>query len=208
MHDAPPEFDGDAAGPLQHIARGLRPLAVPIAGLSPDPANARTHDDRNIAAIASSLRQFGQRKPIVVQSHGMIVRAGNGTLAAALSLGWTHIAAVICDDSATAATAFAIADNRTAELAAWDEVTLARLLDGLRSDGADLSDLGWSDDELSSLLAQETDMPELPAGDRDEDSLRTITISLPLDQHDEVLSWLDSIDPNPSRAIVLAARRG
>ena len=78
---------------MTQILDALRPLAVAVDGLHPDPANARTHDQRNLDAIKASLAKFGQRKPIVVQRQGMIVRAGNGTLAAAKALGWTEIAA-------------------------------------------------------------------------------------------------------------------
>lgn len=61
----------------------------------------------------------------------MIVRAGNGTMAAAKSLGWTHLACNVIDEDSTDATSFAIADNRTAELAEWDDETLASLLQSL-----------------------------------------------------------------------------
>ena len=60
---------------------------VDIKTLKPDPGNARRHDKRNLQAIADSLNQFGQRKPIVVTADG-IVLAGNGTLEAAKLLGW------------------------------------------------------------------------------------------------------------------------
>jgi hypothetical protein len=53
----------------------------------------------------------------VVQRQGMIVRAGNGRVLAARELGWTHLACVVVDESEVEATAFAIADNRSAELA-------------------------------------------------------------------------------------------
>ena len=82
-----------------------------------DPANARKHPERNLEVIKSSLRDFGQRKPIIVRRDGMIVEAGNGTLAAAKALGWTQIAAVVVDDDALTATRFGIVDNRSAELA-------------------------------------------------------------------------------------------
>ena len=78
----------------------LRALAVPVGELVPDAANARVHDVRNLEAIKDSLRRFGQRAPIVVQREGMIVRAGNGRLAAAKALGWGEIAAVVVDVSA------------------------------------------------------------------------------------------------------------
>jgi ParB-like chromosome segregation protein Spo0J len=113
------------------IAEPLRSLAVPIADLNLDPANARTHGEKNLAAIRASLAQFGQRKPIVVQRAGMIVRAGNGTVTAAKALGWTHIAAVVLDDDNATAAQFAIADNRTAELAEWDPDALALQLQAM-----------------------------------------------------------------------------
>lgn len=55
---------------LSHIAEPLRALAVPVASLNPDPANARTHDRRNLDAIKASLAKFGQRLPLVVQKAG------------------------------------------------------------------------------------------------------------------------------------------
>ena len=58
-----------------------------LSDLAIDPANVRKHDDRNLAAIKSSLSRFGQQKPIVIRPDGSVV-AGNGTLAAAQSLGW------------------------------------------------------------------------------------------------------------------------
>jgi site-specific DNA-methyltransferase (adenine-specific) len=99
-----------------------------IADLVLDPRNARKHDGKNLQAIAESLKQFGQRKPIVVW--GETVVAGNGTLVAAKSLGWTEITvARIPDDwSADQVKAYALADNRSAELAEWDEQVLTEQL--------------------------------------------------------------------------------
>src|SRR5437773_9448552 len=100
-------------GSLEHIAESLRALALPIASLSLDPANARTHDEKNLGAIKGSLSRLGQRLPPLVQKQGMIVRAGNGRVMAAKELGWTHLATVVVDESEVEATAHAIADNRS-----------------------------------------------------------------------------------------------
>ena len=141
---------------LHYIAESLRPLAIEITKLIPDQANARKHNDKNMDAIVASLSRFGQRSPIVVQRQGMIVRAGNGRLEAAKRLSWSHIAAVIVDESSVDATAFAIADNRTAELAEWDESVLAGLLDSL--DPEDLNVTGFSEKDLELILNEQ--MPE------------------------------------------------
>lgn len=142
----------DVRGKGEHayIADGLRHLAVPLDTLTPDAANARRHGPRNMEAIKASLARWGQRQPIVVQQKGMVVRAGNGRLEAAKALGWTHIAAVIVDDDSADAVAFAIADNRTAELAEWDTETLATLLDTLPTEVK--VDTGFTEADLDEIL--------------------------------------------------------
>ena len=149
-----------------HIAADLRKLAVDVTTLTLDPANARLHNDRNMKAIETSLKRFGQRKPIVVQKQGMVVRAGNGTLAAARSLGWNSIAAVVIDEDNLDAVSFAIADNRTGDLSDWDYNTLGDLLTELTNAGdQDLSGLGWTSDELDTFVAENVMEFEIPNGD-------------------------------------------
>ena len=134
------------------IHPSLSALAVQIADLTPDPRNARRHGTRNLDAIRRSLERFGQRKPIVVQREGMIVRAGNGFLEAARALGWTEVAAVLVDEADVEATAYAIADNRTAELASWDDEVLAELLASLQDDPSfDHLATGFTDTEIARL---------------------------------------------------------
>ena len=86
--------------------------------------------------------------------------AGNGTLTAAQELGWTEIDIVRTQLEGIEATMFAIADNRTAELAEWED-SLAEVLQKLHTDGHDLSDLGYDQNDRDELLArfQNTDQP-------------------------------------------------
>jgi len=133
-----------------NVVEDLLPYLTPVEDLTPDPANVRLHPERNLRAIAASLRRFGQRKPIVVNANGTI-EAGNGTLEAARDLGWTHVAAVRVEDDSATAVAYAIADNRTAELAHWNYADLGRQLDALKSD-IPIDDLGFTTDELDALL--------------------------------------------------------
>lgn len=155
------------------IVEQLRPLAIPISSLTLDAKNARAHSDKNLDSIKASLTKFGQRKPIVVQKEGMIVRAGNGTVEAAKAIGWTEIAAVIIDDDDSTATAFGLADNRTAELAEWNWQSLGdamRELDGV----VDLTDLGWDEQEIENLMAADwTPPPEPTSRNSDEDGKPT-----------------------------------
>jgi len=130
---------------------------VPIEQLKSDPENARTHGARNLASIQASLSRFGQRRPLVV-TKSMLVVAGNGTLAAARELGWTHLDVTVLPWSDRARSrAFAIADNRTAELAAWDLELLGEQLQGL--DDVDLEASGWLREEIPTLLPGPGDAP-------------------------------------------------
>lgn len=125
--------------------------SLPIADLHEDPANVRRHPERNLAGIKASLARFGQQKPIVVDGNN-IVRAGNGTLAAARELGWDRIDCIRTGLKGSEATAYAIADNRTAELAEWDETGLAETLRSLQSEDFDLSTVGYTDEEVDGIL--------------------------------------------------------
>lgn len=130
-----------------------------IAELVEDPANARDHDDKNLNAIGGSLKRFKQQKPIVVDRNNVVV-AGNGTLRQARLLGWTHIWAVRTELAGADAMAFAIADNRTAELASWNDGVLAKQLRLLDGEGWHLPSLGFDVDDLTKLF----DQPPPPGG--------------------------------------------
>ena len=123
--------------------------SVPISTLHADPVNARLHSRRNLDVIRASLKRFGQQKPIVVDAAG-IVRAGNGTLEAAKSLGWKAINIVRTELRGAEASAYAIADNRAGELAGWDESVLSAAL----ADD-EIGDVGFTDEELAELLADD-----------------------------------------------------
>lgn len=155
---------------LDYIHPLLRQFAVPVGDLNLDPENARRHGERNVSAIATSMADHKQLIPIVVQEQGMVVRSGNGRLMAARNLGWTHIAALVVDKENVDAVAFALADNRTAELATWDMDQLAANLKALAEQGwENFTAVGFDDGEVAALLAtsrwEGVDLDQLPQGD-------------------------------------------
>jgi ParB-like chromosome segregation protein Spo0J len=120
-----------------------------IQNLILDPENARQHNEQNIKAIMGSLEEFGQRKPIVITAGGVIV-AGNGTVEAAKRLGWLEIQAVrIPDDWTPEQTkAFALADNRTAELASWNSIKLSEQLIELEEADFKIEEFGFAKEQF------------------------------------------------------------
>jgi DNA modification methylase len=161
----PPTKD-DPKPDLAHIAEQLRSLAVLCTDLSLDPANARRHPDPNLEAIKASLRVYRQRKPVVVNRRTGTIEAGNGTLQAALALGWTHLAVVYVDDDPMTAAGFSIADNRTAELAEWDIAALDKLLAEIKTNDPMLdqmlADLAGSIHHVSQGHTDPDEVPEPP----------------------------------------------
>ena len=132
----------------------LKALEANIDSLFEDPDNARAHDERNLQAIKASLARFGQQKPIVATEAGMVI-AGNGTLAAAKSLGWTRLAVSRFDNkNETAQMAYGIADNRTAELARWDIDVLENSLRHLSDVGEDLENTGFTSHEMEAIFGK------------------------------------------------------
>jgi DNA modification methylase len=112
------------------------------------------------------LQEFGQRKPIVITQDN-IIAAGNGTVEAAKSLGWIDIEAVRvpADWDADRIKAFALADNRTAELAAWDQQVMASQLIELEDAGFEIAEFGFDKVEppIDPDLLDEDELPEPPA---------------------------------------------
>tara|TARA_R110000824_G_scaffold378668_1_gene570316 strand:- start:2812 stop:4356 length:1545 start_codon:yes stop_codon:yes gene_type:complete len=146
-----------------------------VRELMADPANVRTHSAQNLEAIAGSLKRFGQQKPIVITPNGVVV-AGNGTLEAARSLGWESVDVVETDLAGAEVTSFAIADNRTAELAEWDESALARTLEALREDAeADELSTGFADDVIDKMVRELRGDEDLEEGELQEPPSEPIT---------------------------------
>lgn len=124
---------------------------VPRERLYLSPANPR-HNDAAVPHVAASIRRFGWRQPIVARRTGEVI-AGNTRLKAAAELGEASVPVVWFEGTDIEATAYAIADNRTAEFAEWDTPALARLLEELRDEDA-LDGVGFSTDDIDQLLAE------------------------------------------------------
>lgn len=123
---------------------------VSIDSIKEDDQNARTHGERNIQAIQKSLESFGQLQPLVVWNETVI--AGNGRLQAAVIMGWDTIDIVRLPSDWTEekARAFALADNRTSDLATWNLDEFVDTLHELQKNEM-LDSAGWTPLELKDL---------------------------------------------------------
>jgi ParB family chromosome partitioning protein len=81
--------------------------------------NARKNDHA-VDAVASSIKNYGFKQPIVIDGQGEVV-AGHTRLKAAKKLGLKEVPVIVADDLTPAQVkAYRIADNRVGELAEWD----------------------------------------------------------------------------------------
>jgi hypothetical protein len=133
---------------MNKIAESLQGLKVPLSEIRLLASNPRKG---NVAAVVKSYQVFGQLKPIVVRKATGEIIAGNHQYQAAKELGWTEIAVVYADVDEKTARAYAVADNRTGELAEWDVTALISSLADLDSTLFDAA--GFSIDELDDLKA-------------------------------------------------------
>ena len=133
------------------INKDLEPFLVPIGELKHDPENIRLHPKRNIAVLVNSLEANGQQKP-VVHDNGVVV-AGNGLLAAAVKLGWSHIAAVPFQGATAQLRQFKVQDNRSGELSYFDLTRLGRQLGELNLPLADMAGMGFDGAEVEAIMA-------------------------------------------------------
>ncbi len=137
------------------MGQALRIKDRPVATLVPYARNARTHDDAQVAQIAASIEEFGWTNPVLIDGAGGII-AGHGRVLAALLLGIEKIPCIQLGHLSEAQRrAYAIADNKIALNAGWDEKLLAAEFVDLEAYGFDLDLTGFAADEILALVASE-----------------------------------------------------
>lgn len=146
-----------------------------LADLKPDPTNARVHSEAQIEQIAASIRRFGWTIPAAVDD---VIRAGNGRFAAATAIyaageriylapGKDRGGSIIPDGtmpivdvsgwSEEERTAYALADNRIAENATWNDELLRSQLEGLVDLDFDLDAAGFDVGAVTMILSAGND---------------------------------------------------
>lgn len=202
---------------------------VPISTLTPDPRNARKHSPKNLAAISTSIERNGFRGCIVVQVQDVmlgtkIVRAGNGRVEALKSLGRDVVPRVefLYGWTDEEAIEYALADNRTAELAEWNWEELSEQLTEFGGLGENtgfethevelLTQIDYTPPEITEEAPYQAPAdPETPsesgeqptsAGDKPAKGMRTITVSD--DLADRMCALTGKADPVLALATLVA----
>jgi ParB-like nuclease domain len=157
----------DVNSHLNHSRLASKPLSLavtyrPVDGLKLDPANPRRHSRMQIRQIANSIEAFGFNVPILIDRDGNVI-AGHGRLLACRERGVTEVPTLCLDHLTPAqARAFMIADNRLAEIAAWDDQLLAEQLKELSLLGLDfnIEVTGFEMGEIDLRITSLEDVPD------------------------------------------------
>ncbi len=146
--------------------------------LKPWADNPRVNEHA-VDAVAKSITSFGFNVPILCDQNLVIV-AGHTRWKAAKKLGLATVPVIVLKMTDVQRRAFAVADNKTGEIADWDYPKLEKVLAQLRSEKLDLRSLGYPDAELLALLAPPKDF-DWAAFDKYRESLSQSTyIFLPV----------------------------
>lgn len=138
-----------------------------IESVHPYPGNPRVNEGA-VDAVAGSIKEFGWQQAIVVDSQGVVI-CGHTRLKAAQKLGLKKVPVHVAERLTEAQVkAYRLADNKVSELAEWDMELLPLELKDLEGMGVDLATLGFSEDDLVSILGEEpkdglTDPDQVPA---------------------------------------------
>lgn len=140
-----------------------------IDDLKPDPRNARTHSDDQVAQLVASINRFGWTNPVLADD---LVRAGHGRIMAAKAIyaddGTIYLApgkerggkpitkgavpVIDCTGwSEDERKAYALADNQLALQAGWDREILMSQIDELQAADFDLPTIGFDQGALDAL---------------------------------------------------------
>src|SRR3954463_5791197 len=140
-----------------------------VDALIPHARNARTHSEAQIDQIAASIHEWGWTTPVLVTEQGMII-AGHGRVRAARKLGLREVPVMVASGwSKAQIQAYALADNKLALNAGWDDAMLALEIGELQEIGFDIGLIGFSDTEIAALtentvgLTDPDETPEVPA---------------------------------------------
>lgn len=130
----------------------MKIVEMKVSDLIPYDNNPR-FNDQAVDAVASSIREFGFRVPIIVDK-GLEIVGGDTRLKAAKKLGLKTVPVIVADDlNEDQIREFRIIDNKSAELADWDLDAMKQELVSIS--GIDMSEFGFLLDDIERVKEKE-----------------------------------------------------
>lgn len=131
------------------IVMDIKIIYKPTDKIVPYENNPRLNDEA-VEPVANSIKQFGFKVPIIIDSSNVIV-AGHTRLKAAKQLGMDKVPCIIASDlTEEQIKAFRLADNKVSEFSSWDYEKLEEELANIASINMSVFDFDMS--ELKTLI--------------------------------------------------------
>lgn len=129
--------------------------SINISDIKPYKGNAKKHTKEQVNLISNSIREFGFKQPLVLDSDNVVI-IGHGRLLAAKQLGFNEIPCIYADDlTKEQIKALRLADNKVAE-SEWDFDLLDSELENIFE--LDMNDFGFvPPDDLFSVDDDDSD---------------------------------------------------
>lgn len=148
-------------------------------------------NDGAVESVAESIKEFGFKVPIIIDSNNVII-CGHTRKKAAERLGLDKVPCIIADDiTPEQIKAFRLADNKTSELAEWDFELLEKELAELTAFDVDMSLFGFDENIFDEGFTTDFELP-----DDDKPQTRTITLSLCEEQYTVAMACIDFVIEN------------
>lgn len=145
--------------------KGLAIVDMLTSELIPYAGNARKHDAKNVAEIASSISEYGFNDPIALNEKDNIIIEGHGRLLAAKKLGMETVPVIkLGHMTAAQIKGYTLIHNRLAEKSEWDKDVLKVEISKLADMDVNISDLGFSTTDLADMDICMDKMPDFRPG--------------------------------------------
>lgn len=126
-------------------------IEMNITDIKPYKNNPRVNK-RAIGVVAESIKEFGFKNPIVVDSNNEII-VGHTRLEASKLLGMDTVPVIVADDlTEEQVIAFRIMDNKSSEFAEWDYTKLIEEIDLLKNEDYDIDLTGFNEAEIGEII--------------------------------------------------------
>jgi ParB family transcriptional regulator, chromosome partitioning protein len=171
-------------------------IELPVKAIKPYAKNPRKND-KAVEYVANSIRQFGFKVPIVIDSNYEIV-CGHTRWKAAKTIGLESVPCVMADDlTPEQVKAFRLADNKTAEMAGWDFDLLEQEFNDIDPELFDMSDFGFFADDaqnfIDDLLNNDLASP-LGSGDA---GVFAVTLVFPISEKEKITEFIRKSGKQP-----------
>lgn len=129
----------------------MKVIEADLKDLIPYENNPR-RNEKAVDAVANSIREFGFKNPIIVDSD-MVIISGHTRRLAAMRLGLSTVPVIVAEGlTDEQVRAFRLADNRVASFSTWDEKKLKEEIGEIC--GIDLSDFGFKEDAIKDIFRE------------------------------------------------------